>query len=96
MTKEPTNHDLLIWYLYTKLDEVPYVESPDQIDQWFNEVRRSTINEIHKDLYENYKEFREKFNPPCIPYTVPPELPEKEKSPACRWNQEGEEMVNGK
>ena len=41
--REPTNHDLLVWYLWMKIDETPHIESPDVINQWISEVSRATM-----------------------------------------------------
>ena len=64
MKKQPTNHDLLVWWLFWKLDETPHVDSPDQIDGWISELNRGSINRIYKELYDGYEEFREKFEAP--------------------------------
>lgn len=61
---EPTNHQLLCWWLFFKLDETPHVESPDVIDGWISELSRGTVNRIYQELYDGYEEFREKFAAP--------------------------------
>ena len=66
---EPTNHQLLCWWLFWKLDETPHVDSPDVIDGWINELSGALMdsrgsNRIYKKLYDGYEEFKEKFAAP--------------------------------
>jgi len=49
------------------LDETPSEDvTPELIDKWIADIYRNakTHNQIHKTLYEEYSEFREKFEVP--------------------------------
>jgi len=64
----PTSNDLLAWFLYEKL--LKYQESkenmppPPLMFKWLSEFRQKYASYWHRQLYDNYAEFRETFYAP--------------------------------
>lgn len=68
MKRLPTETELLSWYLFWRLDEVPYVENPQQIAGWIGEFWKNP-NAAYLSLYDGYESFRKLFEQP-IPVAI--------------------------
>lgn len=62
----PTEEDLLVWWVWYQImgSMQQDLEHPETIGDWIGEFHGAANDDIHRILYEELVEFREKF---CSP-----------------------------